>query len=815
MRVNPYRSPNRLHSSRPGYKVNRLGTIWDKTPEFTVAKGKHTVKLTRDGVPPNLLALRFDSQADIPKDWKATEAKAKLDGVPPRYQTAFLPPDAVNVTTLRLAIKDMTEEFGSRYPNGPLYLEQLSELEKKQASAQNGTPRQRAEIEDSLKSLRREAMLSHPLLDFDRLLFVKRKSWNSCHIYTDYTSNSREMGGNICILKLSTRVGGRARPYAVEDIVPELEEGLFGQFDLSFDAKKVVFSYKKNQESNYRIYEVGIDGSNLKQVTFDEDESSLMKQFHGNYGRYYDVDPCYLPNGRIMFASTRSRRAVSCHPSLVTSIYVVDADGKNMRCLSGGQFTELDPRVMDDGRVIYMRWEYVDKGFGYVQSLWSMRPDGSYSDHVYKNNVVLPAGMSDPRGIPGSQKIVTIGAPHCGTPIGPVVLVDNRTTKRNPEAMTNITPEIAYPGMFQIAKGKGMFRQPYPLSEKLFLVSHDPNVDGEGHYGIYVLDSWGNRAEIDTDPDMSCYQPAPLRPRRMPTEVPSVAKLTTAAKQQQGVMFMQDVYQGMPGIERGTVKYLRVMEVIPTMWNETGGVGAHMQVAAVSYKGDVGRKKIHGIVEVHEDGSACFTVPADTNLFFQALDENYMELQRMRTFINLMPGESRSCIGCHEHRRNAPAPKPAMAMRLPMQQPAPQPGDSGPRLVHYMSDIQPILNKHCVRCHGEKDPKGGLELTDTLTEKFNRSYLNLINRGLVSHLDGGAGAANVHAEPPLTFGSPQSKMVERIQQDPCRGDLTREEFIKIVTWIDADVPFYGTHRGKKDIKCKDEPDFRPLPLAGK
>jgi len=487
-----------------------------------------------------------------------------------------------------------------------------------------------------------------------------------------------------------------------------------------------------------------------------------------------------------------------------------------MRCLSGGQFTELDPRVLDDGRVIYMRWEYVDKGFGNVQSLWSVRPDGSHSDHVYKNNLVLPAATIGAHSIPGSERFVAIAAAHGGAPAGPVVLVDNRRTRRSADAMTNITPEIGYPGMGQLTFGKGLFRQPYPLSEKLFLVSHDPQVDKAERYAIYALDAWGNRAELYRDHDTSCFQPVPLRPRQTPTNIPSLAKQNKAEAGEPATMFIQDVYQGMNGIERGRVKYVRVMEVMPTTWEQAStGPGAGMQVAAVSYKADVGRKKVHGIATVHGDGSACFAVPADKNLFFQALDENYMELQRMRTFINLMAGEKRSCIGCHEPRRNAPALKPAMAMLHPVQALAPQPGETGPRMVHYEADVQPVLNKHCVGCHSGQQPKGGVDLSSQLTDLWNRSYMNLIDKGLVSYLDSGFGSSNVPAEPPLTFGSHQSKLVERIRQAPCKADLTREEFIQIVTWIDANAPYYGTHEGKKNLKWKDEGDFRPLPLVGK
>jgi len=811
----PY--PDRVpRHDRPRDAEGFHGVEWEEACKLPATQGKHTLKFTRQGPPPRLSALRLESPVPFPKDWRPEEREVKLSRIPPVYRRIFLPPGSVNVAALRLAIQDVIAEYGPRYPKGPEYLKRLADLEEKQKSTQRGAPEQKQKIEDALKALQREAMLAHPLLNFDKLLFVKRKGWSSCHIYTDYGAGSPATDSNICILSPVAPHG------KVTEIAPQLSGGVFAQFDLSFDAKKVVFAYKKNEETNYRIYEIGIDGNGLRQITFDGDEAAMLGRYkHSSYGRYYDVDPCYLPGGNIMFASTRSKRAVSCHPSSVTTIHVMDADGGNMRCLSGGQFTELDPRVLDDGRVIYMRWEYVDKGFGNVQSLWSMHPDGSYSDHVYKNNVVVPAGMVDARSIPGSHRVVTIGAPHCTSPVGPVILVDNRVTRRTAAAMTNITPEIGYPGMFPTTGGNGVFKQPYPLSEKLFLVSHCPpqpkgEKDGSAGYGIYVLDAWGNRAELYGDPDISCFQPVPLRPRRRPTEITPVTRLHKEKEGKTATLFMQDVYQGMTGIERGRVKFVRVMEVMPTTWDQAcQSVGAGLQVAAVSLMADVGRKKVHGIAKVHEDGSACFAVPAHKNLFFQALDENYMELQRMRTFINLMPGERRSCIGCHEPRRNAPGLKPVLAMRHPVQALSPQPGDTGPRMVHYELDVQPILDKHCVGCHGGEKPKGGLDLSGELTNLWNRSYENLIRQGMVSRLDDGRGSANVAAEPPLTFGSHQSKLVERIRQAPCKANLTREEFIRIVTWIDADVPYYGTHRGKKNLESRNDPDFRPVPLAGK
>ncbi len=280
----------------------------------------------------------------------------------------------------------------------------------------------------------------------------------------------------------------------ITSLVPELDGGIFTRFDLSFDAKKVVFGYKK-KDKLFRIYEIGIDTASLaaggtaagkmvpgslRQLTFGcEAEAETIgldgKQGCGSGRGIDDMDPCYLPNGKIMFASTRSQRNVFCAGATVTTLYLIDADGKNMRRLSAGPLSEMDPCLLSDGRIVYTRWEYVDKGLGNGQSLWSVRPDGSGVDHVYKNSILRPAQMLNAHSIPGSRRLVTVGAPHCGGRAGgPVILVDNRITRRSLEAMTCITPEIAYPCMHQFMWHMGYFLTPYPFSKKFFLVSHKP-----------------------------------------------------------------------------------------------------------------------------------------------------------------------------------------------------------------------------------------------------------------------------------------------------------------------------------------------------
>ena len=795
---------------------------WAEAAKLRLAKGPHTLKLTCGGLPPNVTALRLESSEPFPEGWlptgpgiqlpddrrellalvahgrkpawKPVGQLEKIDRLPAIYRTCFLPPDAVNPATLRLAITAMIARFGERYPQGPQYLQRLDELAKQRKDIYARTPVFDPQIETAFEDLRREAMLKHPLLDFDKLLFVKRPPAETDHIYTEYEVGTR-MGGNLCILSPVAPDG------KVTEIAPQLSGGLFSGFDLSFDARKIVFTYAKAPGDEFHIYEIGVDGTGLRQLT---PSCGRNEGGQNEYLHFSDVDPCYLPDGKIMFVSTRCKRNALCFGSAVQSLYVMDADGSNMHGLSGSPLNEMTPSLLDDGRVIYTRWEYVDKPLSSVQSLWSVRPDGSHSTHVYKNDVAIPYGLMHARSIPGSTRVVAIGTGHCDPAVGPVILIDNDRDRRTSAPMTSITPELGMPFMFnqRAVKEFGYFKTPVALSQECFLVSHNPvsrpglypkealagkhqiqrcesNIKG---YGIYLLDAWGNRAELYRDPEISCFQPMPLRPRNMPNEIAGVVtsgaepqKLPEKLPQKPATVFMQDVYQGMTGIERGRVKYLRVMEAIGVSWDEAmrglkNNDRSWGQRQIVSDGIDIHMKKIHGIATVQDDGSALFTVPANRNIFFQALDENYMELQRMRTFVNFMPGEKRSCIGCHEPRQLAPARPPArpLATQHPVEELRPQPGDTKPRAVHYAADVVPILQRRCVGCHGGKEPAGGLALTSELTGHFDKSYENLLGKNLVGHV------ITSVSLPPLTFGSHQSGLVRRIREAPCNAGLTRE-----------------------------------------
>jgi hypothetical protein len=670
----------------------------------------------------------------------------------------------------------------------------------------------------------------NPLMNFDKMLFLRRYTSQANHYYTDYINGCERFGGNICILSLS---GGK-----VTELVPSLRDGIITHYDLSFDGKRVVFDYKPAIGKGFRIYEVNVDGAGLRQLTFDPpDEAERIRRYRINDQYWHhtdDMQPCYLPDGGICFATTRCEYGILCDPPdlfTTTILYRMDGDGRNMQPLGNSSVSETFPSVMNDGRILYTRWEYVDKGGSAVKCLWAMRPDGTGSVEIYGNDIALPDTFHQGRAIPGHNNLfVVIGAPHMPFGVGTVLRLDINYPLRTRKPMTYITPDVDIRdefGFWHKRNGKWaadlngpLYMDPYPLSDKLFLVTCNPDRpwNDVSAYAIHLLDESGNRIEIYRDPEMSCWEPRPLRPRPVPPVLPSALKTSDPSGPGLGTLVLNDIYQGQLGVKRGTVKYLRVMEQVPRPWAARrfweGGMrdGIYQEHAPVSKDGALGLKVLRGIVPVEADGSAHFTVPANRNIYFQALDEDYMEVQRMRTYVNLRPTESRSCVGCHEQRETAPQAKPVLAMAHPPVTPGPQPGETAPRVIHYPADVQPIWDKHCLKCHGADSPDGGLDLTGTMTTLFSRSYENLVDRKLIKYIgELNSKITNVEYLGPYSLGSHESKLVKILREGHYEAQLSREEWVKLYTWIDANAQYYGSYYGKRNLEWRNDPDFRPAP----
>jgi hypothetical protein len=692
------------------------------------------------------------------------------------------------------------------------------------------------------------------------LLFTKRFTLNANHVYTEFINSTWMPGGNLFVLNLET---GRER-----ELIPSLTGGVFNRFDVSFDAKKVLFDYKKSDAEGYRIYEVNIDGTGLRQITFpDPDERELQ----GKYGRkgYHngtdDLHPCYLPDGGIVFVSTRCQYGVLCAAAdqfTTKNLYRMDADGGNMVPLSNSSVSEACPTIMPDGRILYHRWEYIDKTAGNLKSLWAMKPDGTASAEIYGNTISHPEGMFYPRPIPGADsRILMLGTTHCcpNNAMGTVIVVDTRKNIRSLDAMTFITKDVnalGHNGFFFKDENDEwkldttgipgrLFKDPYPISESLFIAAHKPKGlkwDNPVAYDLSLLDEQGADALLYRDPAISCWHPFPLIPRKKPPVLSSSVDEKLAAENLAACV-VTDIYEGMEKVERGTIKYLRVMEQVPRPWaarnawshDDKDGM-AHTAIG----QGLLGLKVQHGIVPVEADGSAYFTVPAERNIYFQSLDKNYMAVQSERTYVNYMPGEVRSCVGCHELPNNVPASRNrgvVLALGRPPSVPQPQPGEpTALKVFDYARQIQPIWDRHCMECHSGKDSKAGLNLAGAPYGIYSISYDSLVGTNkkqttLVGNrklLNENVGSAPIEYLPPYSVGSHTSLLLamlapDRVQladadaatraaqlaKEHKKVKLSDEELIKIANWIDANCPFHPSYWGRKNARFADHHNFRP------
>ncbi len=700
-------------------------------------------------------------------------------------------------------------------------------------------------------------------LGFDEILFVKRKPYSSDHYYTDInngTSPDRFLPENgIYVVNLRSR---SERPVVTAAGLPG-GKGFIGKISLSFDARKVVFDFRQDPGSGFRIWEVGVDGTGLRQVSFPpRDEAEKAARWHPSW-HTDDIHPCYLPDGDVVFSSSRCEHTVLCGGSAhltVPGLHRMRADGTQVQQLTHSPVSEFCPVVLDDGRVMYHRWEYIDKGARVAKTVWSMNPDGTRPQELF--------GLADddttiymyPQPLPGSShRFVCVGTCHFpqGGCLGAILLVDwgKGVRVRGPDPdeadyvqgddrspVINITPEVfvqrrTEPGWhFRTKDGPyvhdpegrhgHLYTHPYPVSDREFLVSF--KVDPAAHYkevpnayALYLIDTEGRRRLVHADPKLSCWHPLPLVARPVPPRVQSSPDLQYAASNQ-ALCVVANVTQGMEGIEPGQVKWLRINEALPRYWST--GRRWEPSLSSSAWKAALWPRVQWGVVPVEKDGSAHFVVPANRSLFYQALDENFRELQRERTYVNYAPGEVRSCTGCHGQSHRAASPGRSgtpLALTRPPSIPRPQPCDlvanggdgRAGQVIHYPTDIQPIFDAKCVKCHGAKDPAGGLRLTGEITLFYNTSYEELARKQLAgpiiaeftSFLQGDQGNYNGAYVPPRHLGCATSTMIELLTnsahpknaKDDHTKMLTAAEVMILSRWVDTNYQFYGSYFGRQ------------------
>jgi hypothetical protein len=565
-------------------------------------------------------------------------------------------------------------------------------------------------------------------------------------------------------------------------------EGMIRDPDVHFDGDKIVFSMRQDEDDSYHIYEIDSDGSDLVQLTSLEGVD--------------DLDPIYMPSGDIVFTSTREMKYIGCNRHISANLHKMDADGANINQIGRSTLFEDHPSLMPDGRIMYSRWEYVDRNFGDAQGLWTCDPDGTGHAIYYGNNTTSPGGVIDGQVVPGTPyTICTFGSCH-DVPWGAIALIDRRLGVDGADPVVRTWPE----GLESWVKTSGQdydqfkntsikHEDPWPLLDpdtgvggRYFLCSRQVS---SYHMALYLLDAEGNSTLLyDEGSDRwGCFDPMPLAPRTRPLDVNVYRKNNGA----DGRFYIQDVYEGtnMEGVERGDVKYVRVVEAPnKTDFNVTSQWAAQGSAFPGMNWHNFQNKKILGTVPVEEDGSAHFNAPSSTFLFFQLLDENKMMIQSMRSGTIIQPDETQGCIGCHDNRALAPAAYGDNSLPLATMREADQLdgwyGDA--RNFGYLQEVQPVFDAHCMGCHDfDGSASGTLVLAGDKGLFFNASYTELNNKGYTGRI--GAGPAEIQAA--KSWGSHASSLMTQILSghQTC-SDLSTEEFEWIATWLDLNSPYY-------------------------
>jgi hypothetical protein len=618
------------------------------------------------------------------------------------------------------------------------------------------------------------AKLKAGKLGFTKLLVIERNLIQASHVYTYHCEGQKDGGG----LYLYDVTNGE-----LTELVPS-PGGQILDCDLSFDARKILFSWRRGKL--YQVYSINVDGTGLTQLTDDES---------------HNFNACWLPDGDVLFLSTRRPQAAYCFFTPVGILYRMEADGSNQRRISSNYLNDFTPAVMDDGRVIYGRWEYVDRPAIPIQSLWTINPDGTALAGFYGNRVLGPATFIEPQSIPGRPEILCTMTGHNGFCAGAIGLIDVRRGDNAQEAIRNITPEINHGTIDRSNNGtRGPYQTPYPIGDTYFLVSHNGSVlvrDYEQTEQATVLETRG----------LGFRNARPVRPR--PT--PPVRSSHLPDPEETGpwaTMFLQDVYQGLlPHVERGEVKQIAVVQERARTLMSSPGIhrpAFDFQRILVSCGATYVPKKVWGFADVAADGSAHFKVPAEQPVYFIALDDQGRAVQRMRSFTHLMPGEVQGCIGCHEPRnQTSHVQLPTAVLGQPQELTVPEWGVRG---FCYASIVQPVLDKHCVECHQPHDKQGDIDLTGDRTDYFNVSYEVLARRN-----QGRRGSPwvnwiptynghewNIHEITPKAWGSPQSKLADLIlsghpdAEGKPRVKMDEASRRRVLMWIDLNVPYYGT-----------------------
>ena len=725
-----------------------------------------------------------DYEISIEKDWENQEKRAERK--------------PIDLNTIQNALQ-RGELLGSdltSMPNPPNLEQERSDLkhfQKQLQSANTLDENARLELYKKIRWTVRKISLKNPLIASKKIVFMKRKRFicQMLHEYLGYFYDYKDIsGGSVCILE------NPGYSTELRDLISDrLPRGNYTTLSLSYNAKTVYFAFSERaeQKPNYytperkgfHIYAVDSDGSNLRQIT---------------RGLYDDFDPCELPDGDIAFMSTRRGGFGRCHnpwePLPTYTLHRVNTDGNGARTLSFHETNEWHPSVLQDGRIIYTRWDYVDRSAANFHGLWTSNPDGSNPSVLFGNYTEKINACYQAKAIPNSNKIVFVAGAHHADVGGSLVLLDPARISLNTEtgeddfsSLEFLTPEVTLPEAPDWPVS--FYHSPWPLSENYYLVAFSfdplpgmgPKVDSDSETGIYLFDRFGNMELLYREKGVSCMYPVPLAPRTIPPVIPSALNTTMG---QEGEFMLTDVNQSLMALPKDRpVHALRIFQVFPK--SETHVANK----PRLGYANAESARMLLGTVPVEEDGSAYFRAPAGKPLVFQAIDKEGKAVQGMRSLTYLQPGERRGCTGCHESpgtvakttRTKAFQRKPSVI----------QPGPDGSQPWSFPRLMQPMLDTQCIRCHDGSEKSYKPNLTGTVKEEFTVSYENL--RPYIKWNEWGGESINGVSTKPEHMPADCSPLV-KILDDANHKDavhFSKEDKERLYLWLDGNASFYGAY----------------------
>ena len=682
---------------------------------------------------------------------------------------------------IRRTIADLSATYPQQYTRGPEFLQQL-------AAATNDA---------QLAAVQRAALLANPLLDFDRLLVLQRRLGPRAR---------HAMGAELGVGTLNAHSNDSLKRDGWDNEIAVLTDlrrdpqlrtlykpaggQIVSDLEVDFDADRLMFS-SIGAQGNWRVFELPAAGGDPRQLTPDDG---------ADVGHF---DSCYLPDGRVLFASTAVYQGLPCEfgGRIMACLYQLDPATRQVRQLTFDQDSDWCPTVLPDGRVLYQRWEYSDLAHSNSRRLFQMNPDGTDQREFYGSESYFPGSFFYARPMPGHpRKVIGVAGGHHGTPrSGRLLILDPALGRRDAEGVVQEIPgcgkKVEPIVRDRLVDGVWpQFLMPYPLSEKYVLVA--AKLTPDALWGLYLVDVFDNMTLIKEVEGSALLDPIPLQRTPRPPRVPDRIDLKSATAS----VLLTDVYRGagLAGVPRGTVKRLRVIEYYFS-YRGTGGL-----LGSIGMDGPWDIKRVLGTVPVEADGSAHFVIPAQAPVTVQPLDEQGQALQLMRSWFVGQPGEKVSCTGCHEMHNRTPSPAASLAAR---RAPSPiEPGWAAPtRGFNFAREVQPVLDRHCVSCHGAEaaakggalDLRGDRMITDWSSQiagnagaragHFSASYAELHRFVRRTGIEG-----DLRMLSPLEFHFSTTELGQLLRAGHHGVQLDREGFERLATWADLNAPYHGT-----------------------